>query len=70
MKAYKEEILPAAITKRISVEAASSIGWGKYVGLTGDVVALDRFGASGPYKDNFRELGFSVEELVSRVKAL
>ncbi len=68
--AYKEEILPAAITKRLSVEAASSIGWGKYVGLAGDVVALDRFGASAPYKDNYRELGFSVEDIVARVKAL
>ena len=67
---YKEEILPAGITKRISVEAASSLGWGKYVGLAGDMVALDRFGASGPYKDNFRELGFSVEEIVARAKAL
>ena len=68
--AYKEEILPAAIAKRISVEAASSIGWGKYVGLAGDTLALDRFGSSAPYKDNFQELGFSVDELVSRVKAL
>ena len=68
--AYKEEVLPADITKRLSVEAASSIGWGKYVGLTGDSIALDRFGASGPYKENFLRLGFSVEELVARAKAL
>jgi transketolase len=68
--AYKEEVLPAGVTKRISVEAASSIGWGKYVGLRGDTIALDRFGASGPYKDNFTKLGFSVDELVSRAKAL
>jgi transketolase len=67
---YKEKVLPSGITKRLSVEAASSIGWGKYVGLKGDVIALDRFGASAPYKENFKKLGFSVEELVARAKAL
>ena len=69
-KEYRDKVLPPEVTKRISVEAASSLGWGRYVGLEGTSIALDRFGASAPYKDNFRELGFSVEELVSRAKAL
>ncbi|MEE9543106.1 MAG: transketolase [Thermodesulfobacteriota bacterium] len=69
-KEYRDSVLPPEISKRVSVEAASSLGWGRYVGLEGTSIALDRFGASAPYKDNFRELGFSIEELVSRVKAL
>ena len=69
-KEYRDSVLPPEVTKRISVEAASSLGWGRYVGLEGTSIALDRFGASAPYKDNFKELGFSVEELVSRAKAL
>jgi transketolase len=69
-KGYRDSVLPPEVTKRISVEAAASLGWGRYVGLEGTSIALDRFGASAPYKDNFRELGFSVEVLVEKAKAL
>ena len=68
--AYRESILPKAVTKRLSVEAASSFGWHKYVGSEGDTVSIDRFGASAPGGVCMEKFGFSVENVLEKAKAL
>jgi len=68
--AYKNRVLPPAVEKRIAVEAGSTLGWYKYVGLKGDVIGIDRFGASAPAKVLFEKFGLSVDNIVNRSKAL
>ena len=65
---YKEKVLPKAVRARVAVEALSEFGWGKYVGLDGKTVCLDRFGASAPADVLFKEFGFTVENVVKAVK--
>ncbi len=67
---YRESVLPAAVTRRLAIEAGVAIGWHKYVGTRGDVLSQDGFGASAPLKDIQQEFGFTAEEVVRRVKAL
>lgn len=67
---YREGVLPNMVRTRLAVEAGSSFGWHKYVGLDGDIIALDRFGASAPGEILFEEFGFTVDNVVSRAKAL
>lgn len=67
---YKEKILPKNIRKRVAVEAASSFGWHKYVGLDGEIISIDTFGASAPAEILFREFGFTVENVVQKVEKL
>ena len=67
---YKESVLPAAVRKRIAVEAGCSFGWQKYVGLDGDTLCIDHFGASAPADILFKEFGFTTENLVSKAKNL
>ncbi|MDI9217355.1 transketolase [Clostridium tertium] len=67
-KEYKESVLPNKVRKRIAVEALSSFGWHKYVGLDGEVISLDTFGASGKAEELFKKFGFTVENVVKRVK--
>jgi transketolase len=66
---YKKSIFPDHLPK-LAVEAGSPIGWWKYVGRHGDVIGLERFGASAPGKVALEKLGFSVGNIVSRGKAL
>jgi transketolase len=66
---YKASVLPAGVP-RLAVEAGASIGWWKYVGLDGDVVGLDRFGASAPGKTVMTELGFTPENVAARAKKI
>lgn len=68
--AYKESVLPKAVTKRLSVEAASSFGWHKYVGSEGDTVSIDTFGASAPGGVCMEKFGFSVDNVLAKAKAL
>jgi transketolase len=68
--AYKESVLPAAVTARVAVEAAVTGGWYKYVGLNGKVVGIDRFGESAPAGELFKEFGFTVENVVSAVNSV
>ena len=65
---YKEKILPKSVRARVAVEALSEFGWGKYVGLDGKAVCLDRFGASAPADVLFKKFGFTVENVVKTVK--
>ncbi|MBF0296511.1 MAG: transketolase [Magnetococcales bacterium] len=68
--AYREAILPAGVKKRLAIEAGSSLGWHRWVGDGGEVIAVDRFGASAPGERVLRELGFSVEAVTERALAL
>ncbi len=61
---YKEEVLPAKVTARLAVEAGVSMGWSKYVGDKGDTLCVDKFGASAPAEDVFRDYGFTVENVI------
>lgn len=67
---YKESVLPKAVTKRLAIEMGSSFGWHKYTGFEGDVLAIDKFGASAPGEIVMAEYGFTVENVVAKVKAL
>jgi transketolase len=67
--AYKASVLPAGVP-RLAVEAGSTLGWWKYVGLDGDVIGLDRFGASAPGPIVMKELGFSPENVAAHAKKL
>ncbi|MBS3030645.1 MAG: transketolase [Dolichospermum sp. DET50] len=68
--AYRESILPKAVTKRVSVEAASSFGWHKYIGSEGDTVSIDTFGASAPGGICLEKFGFTVDNVLATAKAL
>ncbi len=68
--AYKESVLPAAVTKRISVEAATTFGWHKYVGLDGIAIGVDHYGASAPGERIFKEFGFTVENVTAKALSL
>ncbi|MBM7586984.1 transketolase [Bacillus pakistanensis] len=67
---YKESVIPKAVKKRLGIEMASSLGWDRYVGDEGDILAINTFGASAPGDKVLDEYGFSVNNVVSRVKAL
>ncbi len=69
-KEYKETILPKQIKKRLGIEMGSSLGWHKYVGDEGDVLAIDTFGASAPGEKIIEEYGFTVANVVAKVKAM
>jgi len=66
---YKASVLPAGVPK-LAVEAGSPLGWWKYVGTDGDVIGLNRFGASAPGKIVMAELGFTPENVTARAKKL
>ena len=67
---YKESVLPSAVKARLSIEAGVSLGWAKYVGDAGDTLAVDKFGASAPAEDVFRDYGFTVENVIKKAKKL
>jgi len=67
---YKQRIFPKGLKKRLAVEAASPMGWHKYVTDEGDVLGMTRFGESAPAADLAKEFGFTVPNVVSRAKAL
>lgn len=67
---YKRSVLPDNIRARIAVEAASGISWGKYVGLDGDYVCMNTFGASAAYGILFKRFGFTVENIVDKALRL
>ena len=67
---YRESVLPASVTKRLAVEAGSPLGWHRWVGTDGDVLAMEGFGASAPIKDLKGEFGFTAENVVARLRSL
>ena len=67
---YREQVLPRAATARLAVEPGASMSWWKWVGSDGDVLGLDRFGASAPGPIVLRELGFTAENIVKKARAV
>jgi len=67
---YREEILPSSVQARLAIEAGVRQGWDRYVGLTGDVICLDRFGASAPGDVAMKNLGFNVENVIEHSRKL
>ena len=66
---YREHVLPAAVTARVSVEQASTLGWARYVGSTGRTIGMETFGASAPLKALQHKFGFTPEAIVTAAKA-
>jgi transketolase len=62
-------VLPPSVTARVAVEQASTLGWSRYVGLTGQVVGMHTFGASAPLKELQQKFGFEPNQIVAAVKA-
>ena len=69
-QAYRESVLPKAVTKRLAVEAASSFGWCRYLGNEGAMISIERFGASAPGPVALEKFGYTVDNVVSNAKAL
>lgn len=67
---YQQAVLPPQVTVKIAIEAAASDYWYRFVGCHGKVIGLDRFGASAPAKDVFKECGFTVEHIVTTTKQM
>jgi transketolase len=68
--AYKEAVLPAAVSKRVAVEAGIADYWYKYIGLNGKIVGMTTFGESAPAGELFEEFGFTVDNVVATAKSL
>jgi transketolase len=69
-QSYRDEVLPPAVTARLAVELGVAQGWDRYVGAQGDMLGIERFGASAPAGVLLREYGFSVDNVVQRANAL
>lgn len=67
---YRESVLPKAVTKRLAVEAGTSFGWCRYTGNEGDMISIERFGASAPGSVVLEKFGYTVDNVVARAKAL
>ena len=64
-QSYRDEVLPPAVKARLAVELGASLGWHRYVGDHGDVLGVDRFGASAPADALMPEYGFTVDNVVA-----
>jgi transketolase len=69
-RAWRDRVLPPAITARVAIEAASPFGWDRWVGARGTVIGLDHFGASAPAETLFKEFGITADAVVTAVRAL
>ena len=69
-QAYRDDVLPPQVTARLAIEAAAPLGWERWVGLSGDVIGMERFGASAPYIDIYQHLNFTPEYIAERARAL
>jgi transketolase len=67
---YRDQVLPPSVTARLAIEAGIRQGWDRYVGPKGDVICLDRFGASAPGDVALKNLGFNVENVLTHARAL
>ena len=67
---YKDTVIPKNVKARLTIEMGASLGWHKYAGDEGDVLAIDQFGASAPGEKIIKEYGFTVENVVAKVKGL
>jgi transketolase len=69
-ESYKDSVIPKHVKKRLAIEMAASLGWERYTGDEGEILAIDRFGASAPGEKIIEEYGFTVENVVARVKEM
>jgi transketolase len=67
---YRESVLPPSVTKRLAVEAATTLGWDRWVGSEGEVLGIDHFGSSAPWKDLQKQFGFTPEAVAERVRRM
>ena len=67
-EAYRRRVLPPDVRARVAVEAASPFGWGRYVGLDGAVVGIDRFGESAPYEEVYAQVGVTAEAVAAAAR--
>ncbi len=67
---YKESVLPKEVRARIAIEAGVSLGWHKYVGLDGEIIAVDKYGSSAPQKIVFEKYGFTVANVLKKAKQI
>jgi transketolase len=65
---YRDSVLPPAVTARVGIEQASTMGWDRYIGETGQMVGMTTFGASGPFKDLAKYFGFTPDDIVEAAK--
>ncbi len=66
---YKQSVIPDEVTARVSVELASTFGWGRYVGIQGQTIGMQSFGASAPLKELAEKFGFTVDHVVAAAKS-
>jgi transketolase len=69
-QSYRDEVLPPAVSARVSIEAGSPLGWERHVGTKGAMIAINRFGASAPYKVIAEHLGFTAANVIEQVHRL
>ena len=67
---YRDSVLPPALKARVAIEAGVTTGWQKWVGADGTVIGVDRFGASAPYKEIYKQLGLTPERIAERALAV
>ena len=69
-ESYRDKVLPPNVEKRLAVEAGSSFGWSRYIGFAGEVISIDRYGASAPGGTNMEKFGFTPDNVEKRARAL
>jgi transketolase len=69
-QSYRDAVLPPSVRARVSIEAAASFGWERYVGADGAIIGVDRFGASAPGPMLMHEFGFTAEHVAETAKAI
>jgi len=69
-EAYREGVLPRAVRKRLAVEAGATLSWWRYVGMDGQVLGIDRFGASGKFSDVYPHFGFTADNIARHISEL
>jgi transketolase len=67
---YRDSVLPPSVTARLSIEAGVGLGWRRWVGDRGDIMSIEHFGASAPYKEIYQHFGLTVGDAVARAQKL
>jgi len=67
---YRDTVLPPRVRARLAVETATAFGWHRWVGTEGDVLGIERFGASAPYERILEEFGFTADNVARRARAV
>jgi transketolase len=69
-QSYRDEVLPPAVRARVAVEAAASFGWERWIGEDGEMIGVDRFGASAPGATVLEQYGFTPDNVTDRARRL